>query len=78
MPGRTRLIVEKLLPPPPPGVVLVFDVDVPSDEPREYRLNLNDKRDKNALLTLMIMYDRDLVVVSEGGGWVRVRVRNHS
>jgi hypothetical protein len=31
------LIAEKLLPPPPPGVVLVFDVDVPSDEPREYR-----------------------------------------
>ena len=73
------MIVEKLLPPPPPpGVVLVFDVDAPSDEPREYRLNLNDKRDKNALLTLMIMYDKDLVVESEGGGWVRVRVRHHS
>lgn len=72
------MIAEKLLPPPPPGVVLVFDVDVPSDEPREYRLNLKDKRDKNTLLTLMIMYGRDLVVVSEGGGWVRVRVRRHS
>jgi hypothetical protein len=77
MPGRTRLIAEKLLPPPPPGVVLVFDVDV-SDEPREYRLNLNDERDKDTLLTLMIMYGRDLVVEREGGGWVRVRVRNHS
>jgi hypothetical protein len=78
VPGRTRLIAEKLLPPPPPGVVLVFDVDVPSDEPREYRLNLNEKRDKNTLLTLMIMYDKNLVVENEGGGWVRVRVRDHS
>jgi hypothetical protein len=76
MPGRTCLIV-KPLDPLPHGVVLVFDVKVP-DEPREYRLNLNDKRDKNALLTLMFMYGRDLVVESEGGGWVRVRVRNHS
>jgi len=72
------LIAEKLLPPPPPGVVLVFDVDVLSNEPREYRLNLNDKRDKNTLLTLMIMYGKNLVVEREGGGWVRVRVRNHS
>jgi hypothetical protein len=71
------LIAERLLPPPPPGVVLVFDVDVP-DEPREYRLNLNEERDKNTLLTLMIMYGRDLVVEREGGGWVRVRVRHRS
>ena len=70
------MIAEKLLPPPPPGVVLVFDVNVPIDEPREYRLNLNDKRDKNALLTLMTTYGKDLVVEREGGGWVRVRVRN--
>ena len=66
--------MEKLLPPPPPGVVLVFDVDAPSSEPGEYRLNLNDKRDqKKTLLALLIMYGKDLVVVSEGGGWVRVK-----
>ncbi len=72
------MIAEKLLPPPPPGVVLVFDVDVPIDEPREYRLNLNDKRDKATLLTLMIKYDKNLEVENEGGGWVRVRVRHRS
>ncbi len=69
------MIAGKLLPPPPPGVVIVFDVDVPSNEPREYRLNLNDEGDKATLLALMIMYGRGLVVEGEGGGWVRVRVR---
>ena len=68
------MIVSRL----PPGKALVFDAKVPSDEPREYMLNLNEKSDQTTLLTLMIMYDRDLVVESEGGGWVRVRVRNHS
>jgi hypothetical protein len=77
MPGRTRLIVERLLDPPPPGIVLVFDVDVPSSEPREYRLNLNDKSGQAALFALLVMYGRDLVVESEGGGWVRARVRHH-
>jgi hypothetical protein len=36
------------------------------------------KRDKATLLALLVMYDKDLVVESEGGGWVRVRVRHHS
>jgi hypothetical protein len=67
VPGRTRLIAEN---------VLVFDIDTPSDEPGEYRLNLNDKRDQATLLTLLVMYGRDLVVESEGGGWVRARVRH--
>jgi len=65
------LIVSRL----PPGKALVFDAKVPSDEPREYRLNLNEKRDQTALLALLVMYGRDLVVESEGGGWVRARVR---
>jgi predicted nucleic acid-binding Zn ribbon protein len=63
------LIVSRL----PPGKALVFDAKVPSDEPREYRLNLNDKRDRATLLALLILYGKDLVVVSEGGGWVRVK-----
>jgi len=67
----------KPLDPLPPAIALVFDVDVPN-EPREYRLNLNDKRDQASLLALLIMYGKDLVVVSEGGGWVRARVKHHS
>jgi hypothetical protein len=76
MPGRSRIIV-KFPDPPPPGITVVFNVDVP-DEPREYRLDLNDKRDQAKFLDLTIMYGSNLVVENEGGGWVRVRVKHNS